>query len=48
MTRWILLISFIILFGRFVYATIDAWHYQQAKTAEPAEQIVDSAAHPDN
>ncbi|XBS68743.1 YfgG family protein [Acerihabitans sp. KWT182] len=38
MTRWILLISFIILFGRFVFAAIGAWHHQQAQPAEPIEQ----------
>ncbi|WP_165911760.1 YfgG family protein [Biostraticola tofi] len=31
MTRWILLISFIILFGRLIFASISAWHHHQSK-----------------
>ncbi|MCT4701458.1 YfgG family protein [Enterobacteriaceae bacterium H20N1] len=29
MTRIILLISFLFLFGRFVYSSIGAWHHHQ-------------------
>ncbi|WP_312074592.1 YfgG family protein [Atlantibacter sp.] len=32
MTRIILLISFLFLFGRFVYSAIGAWYHQQGKT----------------
>ncbi|MEA9388994.1 YfgG family protein [Acerihabitans sp. TG2] len=42
MTRWILLISFFILFARLVFATLGAWHYQLndiEKIAHPVEQI---------
>ncbi len=48
MTRWVLLISFIILFGRFIYAAVGAWQYQQGKTAEPAEQILNTDNRPEN
>ncbi|QWA09664.1 DUF2633 family protein [Sodalis ligni] len=48
MTRWILLISFIILFGRLIYATIGAWQHQQDGTAEPTEQVVNDDSRPDN
>ncbi|WP_213989918.1 YfgG family protein [Sodalis sp. dw_96] len=48
MTRWILLISFIILFGRFIFAAIGAWQHQQVKPAEPAEQMVNDGSRPDN
>lgn len=40
MTRWILLISFIILLGRLLYATVGAWHHHQNKRVTPAEQTV--------
>ncbi|AHF76265.1 hypothetical protein Sant_1196 [Sodalis praecaptivus] len=40
MTRWILLISFIILVGRLLYATVGAWHHHQNKRVTPAEQTV--------
>ncbi len=42
MTRWILLISFLILFARLVFATLGAWHHQLndiEKIAQPVEQI---------
>lgn len=42
MTRWILLISFFILFARLVFATLGAWHHQLndiEKIAPPVEQI---------
>lgn len=34
MTRIILLISFLFLFGRFVYSSIGAWHHHQDKKAD--------------
>jgi hypothetical protein len=34
MTRIILLISFLFLFGRFVYSSIGAWYHHQDKKAE--------------
>lgn len=40
MTRWILLISFFILFARLVFATLGAWHHQLngiEKIASPVE-----------
>ncbi|TKI06680.1 YfgG family protein [Martelella alba] len=46
-TRWILFISFIILFGRFIYATIGAWQHQQHKSAEPAGQMLNSDNRPE-
>ena len=46
MTRWILLISFIILFGRFIYASIGAWQHHQNKSAEPAGQIFNNDNRP--
>ncbi|WP_148052453.1 YfgG family protein [Atlantibacter hermannii] len=36
MTRIILLISFVFLFGRFVYSAIGAWQHHQNK-AEPQQ-----------
>ncbi|WP_073961009.1 YfgG family protein [Sodalis-like endosymbiont of Proechinophthirus fluctus] len=40
MTRWILLISFIILLGRLLYTTVSAWHHHQNKRIDPAEQTI--------
>jgi len=40
MIRWILLISFFILFARLVFATLGAWHHQLnsiEKIASPVE-----------
>nr|WP_237391219.1 YfgG family protein [Cedecea sulfonylureivorans] len=34
MTRIILLISFLFLFGRFVYSSIGAWQHHQDKKAD--------------
>ncbi|NIY49022.1 DUF2633 family protein [Cedecea colo] len=34
MTRIILLISFLFLFGRFVYSSIGAWYYHQDQKAQ--------------
>ncbi len=34
MTRIILLISFLFLFGRFVYSSIGAWYHHQDKKAQ--------------
>ncbi|WP_413737620.1 YfgG family protein [Sodalis sp. RH21] len=39
MTRWILLISFVFLFARLVFATVGAWQHQQDKINEPAGQM---------
>jgi len=41
MTRIILLISFLFLFGRFVYSSIGAWHHHQDKKAQQSSLSVD-------
>lgn len=40
MTRIILLISFLFLFGRFIYSSIGAWYHHQDKKEQnqPAQQ----------
>lgn len=44
MTRIILLISFIFLFGRFVYSAIGAWYHHQEKVeAQQSCQPVDNS-----
>ncbi|MCA1922581.1 MULTISPECIES: YfgG family protein [Buttiauxella] len=43
MTRIILLISFLFLFGRFVYSAIGAWYHHQDKVeAQQSSLSVDS------
>ena len=41
MTRIILLISFLFLFGRFIYSSIGAWYHHQDKKEQnqPVQQI---------
>ncbi|HFZ8995799.1 TPA: YfgG family protein [Citrobacter freundii] len=38
MTRIVLLISFLLFFGRFVYSSVGAWHHHQDK--KEAQQSV--------
>ncbi|MRT13256.1 YfgG family protein [Buttiauxella brennerae] len=43
MTRIILLISFLFLFGRFVYSAIGAWYHHQDKVeAQQSSQSLDN------
>jgi hypothetical protein len=46
MTRIILLISFLFLFGRFVYSSIGAWYHHQDKKADAQQssQPVDTTS----
>ena len=40
MTRIILLISFLFLFGRFIYSSIGAWYHHQDKKAVQQSSLV--------
>lgn len=43
MTRIVLLISFILFFGRFVYSSIGAWqHHQDKKDAQQSSLTVET------